>query len=73
MGRTGRHREGRVVYLLAQGREHEQYLSIEEVRGVGVGPPRVVVPGREHGQHLSIEELWVSGWGGVGRISALRR
>eukprot|EP00887_Chlorella_sp_A99_P003881 scaffold11.g3881.t1 len=30
MGRTGRHREGRIVYLLAQGREHEQYLSIED-------------------------------------------
>ena len=31
MGRTGRHREGRVVYILAAGREAEQYNKIEEV------------------------------------------
>lgn len=31
MGRTGRHREGRVVYILAAGREAEQYAKIEEV------------------------------------------
>ena len=31
MGRTGRHREGRVVYILAAGREAEKYNSIEEV------------------------------------------
>jgi ERCC4-related helicase len=32
MGRTGRHKEGRVVYILAAGREEEKYRQIEEVR-----------------------------------------
>ena len=32
MGRTGRHSQGRVVYVLAAGREQEQYAKIEEVR-----------------------------------------
>ena len=31
MGRTGRHKEGRVVYLLAAGREADKYAKIEEV------------------------------------------
>lgn len=31
MGRTGRHKEGRVVYILSAGREQEKYESIEEV------------------------------------------
>lgn len=31
MGRTGRHKEGRVVYILAAGKEKEKYDSIEEV------------------------------------------
>lgn len=31
MGRTGRHKEGRVVYILAAGREQEHYQRIEEV------------------------------------------
>ncbi|KAI3429818.1 hypothetical protein D9Q98_010131 [Chlorella vulgaris] len=30
MGRTGRHKDGRVVYLLAEGKEEEQYKQIEE-------------------------------------------
>ncbi|PRW60577.1 Fanconi anemia group M isoform X3 [Chlorella sorokiniana] len=30
MGRTGRHKEGRVVYILAAGREAEAYNKIEE-------------------------------------------
>ena len=29
-GRTGRHREGRVVYILGAGREEEQYYKIQE-------------------------------------------
>jgi superfamily II DNA or RNA helicase len=35
MGRTGRHKDGRVVYLLAEGKEEEQYKQIEEVRYTG--------------------------------------
>lgn len=31
MGRTGRHKQGKVVYILAAGREQEQYNKIEEV------------------------------------------
>lgn len=31
MGRTGRHKEGKVVYILAAGREAEKYKNIEEV------------------------------------------
>lgn len=30
MGRTGRHKEGRVVYILAAGREQDKYNQIEE-------------------------------------------
>lgn len=32
MGRTGRHKEGRVVYILSAGREEEKYRQIEDVR-----------------------------------------
>lgn len=32
MGRTGRHKQGRVVYILAAGREAEQYTKNEEAR-----------------------------------------
>ncbi len=35
MGRTGRHKEGRVVYILSAGREEEKFKQIEEVRGHG--------------------------------------
>jgi ERCC4-related helicase len=34
MGRTGRHREGRVVYILAAGKEEDKYRAIEEVSWV---------------------------------------
>lgn len=33
MGRTGRHKEGRVVYILSAGREEEKFRQIEEVGG----------------------------------------
>jgi ERCC4-related helicase len=32
MGRTGRHKEGRVVYILAQGKEEADFNKTEEVR-----------------------------------------
>ena len=35
MGRTGRHKEGRVVYILAAGREADKYNQIMEVQGIG--------------------------------------
>lgn len=35
MGRTGRHKEGRVVYILAAGREEDKYKQIEEVGDPG--------------------------------------
>lgn len=32
MGRTGRHKEGRVVYILAEGKEEADYNRNQEVR-----------------------------------------
>ena len=33
-GRTGRHKEGRVVYLLSEGKEEADYARIQEVRAI---------------------------------------